>query len=123
MDTRGYQAYKQQAVNTMTRGEMLILLYDELSKRLTRAKFALENHEDVLFTQSVNRSKEIVNYLSETLNFKYPVSRDLKRMYDFFLFELARLEAGKRVDVIADLQSLIKELRDAFDQASRNTNM
>lgn len=123
MDARGYQAYKQQAVNTMTRGEMLILLYDELSKRLTRAKFALGNHEDVLFTQSVTRSKEIVTYLIETLDFKYPVSRDLKRMYDFFLFEIARLEAGKREEIITDLQGLIKELRDTFDQASRNTNL
>ena len=123
MEARGYQAYKQQAVNTMTRGEMLILLYDELSKRLTRAKFAIENHEDVLFTQSVTRSKEIVNYLIQTLNYKYPVSGDLKRMYDFFLYELARLEAGKRVETITELQELVKELRDAFDQAARNTNL
>lgn len=123
MEARGYQAYKQQAVSTMTRGEMLILLYDELSKRLSRAKFALENHEDVLFVQSVTRSKEIVNYLIGTLNYKYPVSGDLKRMYDFFLYEIARLEAGKREETITELQELVKELRDAFDQAARSTNL
>lgn len=123
MDARGYQAYKQQSVNTMTRGEMLILLYDELSKRLTRARFALEKGEDLLFEQSVTRSRDIVNYLIETLNFKYPVSRDLKRMYDFFLYEIARLEAGRNAEVITEIQDLIRELREAFDQASRSTNL
>ena len=30
MDMRGYQHYREDAVNTMTQGELLLLLYDEL---------------------------------------------------------------------------------------------
>ena len=30
MDMKGYQQYKEQSVNTMTQGELLLLLYDEL---------------------------------------------------------------------------------------------
>ena len=29
MDRRGYQQYKEQSVNSMTPGELLLLLYDE----------------------------------------------------------------------------------------------
>ena len=76
----------------MTSGEMLLLLYDELLKRLTRAQVALEDENYDLFNQSVQRSKEIVQYLDFTLNMDYKISYELRRMYEFFLFELD--EAG-----------------------------
>ena len=37
MDMRGYQRYREESINTMTPGELLLLLYDELVKRLTLA--------------------------------------------------------------------------------------
>ena len=45
MNRNGYQQYKEQSVYTMTQGEMLLLLFDELLKRLMRAELAL-NQED-----------------------------------------------------------------------------
>lgn len=44
----GYQQYKQQSVNTMTKGELLILLYDEAVKRLSRAEMALKSNDFLL---------------------------------------------------------------------------
>lgn len=123
MDYRGYQSYKEQSVTTMTKGEMLILLYDEIVKRLTRADFALQKQDFTVFEQSVNRAIDIVRYLIETLNFEYPVSRDLKRMYDYFLFELARLQAGRNSSIIVELQGLVKELRGAFSTAAQQTGV
>ena len=38
MDMRGYQRYREDSLNTMTQGELLLLLYDELIKRLTQAE-------------------------------------------------------------------------------------
>ena len=74
MYQNGYEQYKMQSVNTMTSGEMLLLLYDELLKRLTRAQVALEDENYDLFNQSVQRSKEIVQYLDFTLNMDYKIS-------------------------------------------------
>ena len=54
MYQNGYQQYKMQSVNTMTRGEMLLLLYDELVKRLTKAELALEKEEFDIFDASYN---------------------------------------------------------------------
>lgn len=79
MYQRGYEQYKMQSVNTMTRGEMLLLLYDELIKRLTRAQIALEDKNYDLFDRSVQRSREIVRYLDDTLNMEYHISFELRR--------------------------------------------
>ncbi|WP_349946678.1 flagellar export chaperone FliS [Lacrimispora sp. BS-2] len=119
MNAYGYQNYKAQAVNTMTPGEMLGLLYDELLKRLTRAQLSLEKKDYMLFDQSMQRSVEIVNYLKNTLDLKYEISFELKRMYDFFLYEFSRISAGRNPKVIAEVRPLIVELRDAFKEAQR----
>ncbi|MCI9227157.1 MAG: flagellar export chaperone FliS [Dorea sp.] len=118
MYQNGYQQYKMQSVNTMTRGEMLLLLYDELIKRLTRAQIALESKDYDLFEKSVRRSKEIIQYLDKTLNMEYEISYELRRMYEFFLYELSRLQAGRNSAVIQELKPLVGELRDAFKEAS-----
>ncbi len=110
-----------QSVNTMTHGEMLLLLYDELIKRLTRAQIALEDKNYELFDKSVQRSREIVRYLNKTLNMDYQISYELKRMYEFFLYELSRLQAGRNGAVIQELKPLVTELRDAFREASKTT--
>ena len=94
MYQNGYEQYKMQSVNTMTRSEMLLLLYDELIKRLTRAQIALGDKNYDLFEKSVQRSRDIVHYLDQTLDMEYQISYELRRMYEFFLFELSRLQAG-----------------------------
>ncbi|MFW6679338.1 flagellar export chaperone FliS [Lacrimispora sp. AGF001] len=120
MAVNGYQHYKEQTVNTMTQGEMLNLLYDELLKRLTRSELALENKDYELFEQSAQRSIDIVIYLKDTLNYQYEISSELKRLYDFFLYELNRIKAGRNSAVIAEVRPLIMELRDSFREAQRN---
>ena len=119
MYQNGYEQYKMQSVNTMTRGEMLLLLYDELIKRLTRAQLALDEEDYELFEQAVQRSKDIVHYLDKTLNLDYQISHELRRMYEFFLYELSRLQAGRNSAVIQELKPLVMELRDAFREASK----
>ncbi len=118
----GYQQYKTQSVSTMTASEMLLLLFDELVKRLTRAELALEVGDEQLFNQSVIRSREIVQYLRTTLDRRYAISQELYAMYDFFIFELGRISAGRNPKAIADLKSLVEELREAFREASKTLN-
>lgn len=123
MYQNGYQQYKMQAVNTMTKGEMLLLLYDELIKRLTRAELALEKEDYEVFEASVKRSGEIVQYLKDTLNTEYSISRELQRMYDFFLYEVSRLQASRNKAVIEELRPLVMELRDAFREANKTSGV
>ncbi len=119
MFRNGYEQYKMQSVNTMTRSEMLLLLYDELIKRLTRAQIALGDKNYDLFDRSVQRSRDIVHYLDQTLNMEYQISYELRRMYEFFLFELSRLQAGRNPAVVDELKPLVADLRDAFKEASK----
>ena len=119
MNINGYQQYKQQSISTMTKSEMLILLYDESIKRLALAQIALENKNSEQFEDSVTRTEKIIRYLSSILDRKYAISSDLYRLYDYFLFQLGRLRAGRNKEIIGELKQKISELRDTFKEADR----
>ena len=119
----GYEQYKMQSVNTMTRGEMLLLLYDELLKRLGKAELALKEKQYSVFEQSIQRSRDIVRYLDRTLNMEYPISRQLRRLYEYFLYDISRIQAGRNTAVIKELRDLVEELRDAFREAAKTANV
>ena len=119
MDRRGYQQYKQQSVNSMTPGELLLLLYDELVKRGTIASIALDKADYPTFEAAIDRCVDIVNYLDETLDRQYPISQDLGRMYDYFTYELGRVKIGRNKKELERLRPMLADMRDAFHTAEK----
>ena len=113
----GLQAYKEQAISTMTSGEMLILLYDEIVKRLKKAEILGNNGDFENFETEVKRAQDIVSYLSAVLDRKFEISRNLAQLYDFFNYQMVRLVAGRNTTIIGELIPLVEELRDAYKQA------
>ena len=105
----------------MTQGEMLLLLFDELVKRITRAELALKDQDNVVFEQSLNRAVDIIKYLKQTLNREYAISVQLRALYDFFIYELSRVKASRRQAILDELKPLVEELRDAFRQAEKRS--
>lgn len=121
MDGRGYQQYKEQSINTMTQGELLLLLYDELIKRLTQAELALGRENYPVFEASVQRGMDIVQYLDDTLDRQYEISGNLTQLYEYFIYELGRVKIGRRKDPLTHVKNMAGELRDAFREAQKNS--
>ena len=118
---QGYQGYKEQGINDMTPGELLLLLYDELVKRLVRAGLALDKKDWPLFDASVDRCLDILRYLDDTLDMQYPISRNLNRLYDYFSYELNRVKAGRNKTELDRVKTMVNELRDTFREAHKTT--
>lgn len=118
--SKNAQQYKEQMINTMTQGELLLLLYDELVKRLTQAELALDQKLYPVFEASVQRGMDIVHYLDDTLDRKYPISAELARLYEYFTYELGRAKIGRNKKVLVHTKEKITELRDAFRIAQKD---
>ena len=121
MDMRGYQRYRDESLNTMTQGELLLLLYDELVKRLRQADLEMgkQNYEN--FEKAVDRAVEIIRYLSDTLDHRYPISGNLSRLYEYFCYELSRVKAGRNQEELMRVTRMVSELRDSFRQAEKTS--
>ena len=119
MVTSGYKQYKENSIYTMTKGELLNLVFDEALKRITSAEHSLKNNNFEIFDRDVLRTKEIVKYLSDTLDRKYPISRELYRIYDYLLYTLSRIYSSRSEKLIQDVKPIIAELRSTFKEADR----
>ena len=120
MDMKGFQQYKEQSVNTMTQGELLLLLYDELYKRLSQAELMLDQQNYPVYESSIERAVAIIDYLDSTLDRQYPISANLAQLYEYFTYELGRAKIGRRKEVLSHVKSMVGELRDAFRQAQKS---
>lgn len=121
MDVRGYQHYREESLNTMTQGELLLLVYDELVKRLKLASLELEREHYQNFEGAVDRAVAIIHYLSDTLDRQYPISTNLYRLYEYFCYELSRVKAGRNKTELERVTTMAGELRDSFRQAEKNS--
>ncbi len=120
MNARGYQQqYKAQSLNTMTQGELLLLVLDELVKRLIRGDLALKQKNYALFEESIDRCIMIVRYLDDTLDRKYEISWQLHRLYEFFGYDLNRVKLGRNQEELDRLRPMITDLRDTFREAEQ----
>ena len=125
MDYKGFQEYRtqqEQSINTMTQCELLLLLYDELVKRLVRAELALGKENFTLFEESVDRSLDIIFYLDTTLDHQYEISANLTRLYEFFSYELCRVKAGRNKTELERVKTMVSELRDSFREAQKTSD-
>lgn len=122
MDMHGYQYYREQAVNTMTPGELLLLLYDELVKRLTQAELSLAKEDYPTFDAAVDRSVAIIHYLDDTLDRQYPISAQLTRLYEYFCYELSRVKSGRNKTELERVKRMAGELRESFRTAEKSSS-
>ena len=108
----------------MSSAELLLLLFDESIKRLTRAEYSLKEKDYDDFEDCLQRVNRIVRYLIDILDMDYPISYDLRRIYDYLIFDLSRVRAGRerRQDEIGRIRHILSELREAFDGASKKVN-
>ena len=122
MDMRGYQHYREDSINTMTSGELLLLVYDELVKRLTQAELALAKEDYPTFESAVDRAVQIIHYLDDTLDRQYEISQQLTRLYEFFCYELSRVNSGRNKTELERVKRMVSELRESFRTADKNTS-
>ena len=108
----------------MSGGEQLLLLFDETLTRLTRAEYSLNDKNYADFDDCITRTSRIVRYLLEILDMEQPISRDLRRIYNYLVYDLSMVKAGRerRQDEIGRIRHILSELRDAFAQASKQVN-
>ncbi len=116
-----YNSYNNQAILTMTPGELLIKLFDEAIKRMNLAIMYIDEQETVKAHNALIRSQLIVKHLNDTLQKDFSFSGDLAKLYDFILSKLQEANIKKDKDIINEILPLLTELRETFAECDRLT--
>lgn len=119
MNANPYQTYKQQTVLTMTPGQILLYVYDELIKQINFAKLGFQDNDINVINRSLQKSQKIIHVLQSTLNQDYSISKNLNDLYDYFNYVLINTNIKKNADGLDDVLSMVVELRETFAEADK----
>lgn len=113
-----YQQYKSQSIQTLTRGELVVKLFDEASKQVSIAIF-LAASDSVRSYNSIVKAQRIIKELRNSLDMKYAISIELNDIYIFLIDQLNIANGNKDVEMLKQLLAIIDDLKDSFKQAEK----
>ena len=115
--------YKQQSINTMSKGEQLVTLLNEALKNLHYGSLMLKDKNYATAQKCTEKSKNIFSYLSSVLDWNYEVTNDLYQLYYFFNQQIIKAEVKRDAAVLDDLVPLVEKMRDTWEEAEKLSHM
>ena len=112
--------YQEQSVSTMSKGDQLILLYDELIKSLKHASILFGQGQNEQAKKRTAKAKNIVNYLYAVLDDQYALSAKLKQIYSHLLSQIIKANVSADGTPLEALVPTVQGLRDAWAQAEKS---
>ncbi len=120
MAANPYQQYKTQSVMTMTQGEMLLKLYEEVLKQLRFGVKYIDVEPNISKRNtSLQKAQKIINHLRMTLNFDYEISNNLNALYEFFLKCIIEANLKNKSKPLTDIIPLVQDLYEAYTEAEK----
>lgn len=114
-----YQQYKSQSLETLTKGEIVVKLFEEASKQISMGIFFANNGNAPKSFSSIVKAQKIIQTLNFSLDKKYEISSQLGDMYLFLHQKLAEANTNKDVSLMREILSLVDDLKDTFRQAEK----
>ncbi|MDR0323114.1 MAG: flagellar export chaperone FliS [Treponema sp.] len=125
--------YKETTIKTAGQGQLIVMLYEEAVKQLTKAIELLElnnlHKKDPGRIEQINKAvmktEEILTELMVSLDFENggEISKNLFSLYTWFNRELIEANISKDIDRITTVKDMLSDLKNTWSKvASQNTN-
>lgn len=112
------ERYQEQAIGTLSQGELIVRLYDEIIKNLKYASSLFP--KDAAAAQKCTRKcRNILNYLMVILDGKYNLSARLGKIYSHMISEIILTEATGETSHIDAIVPQLEDLRGAWAEAEK----
>lgn len=99
--------------------QLCVILYEILLDYLEEAKTAHVQGKREEFRAALDKSRGAVSQLLQSVQAGQPISDNLRELYAFSLGEIAKADAGNRVEPLESVQDCMKKLHDAYEQISK----
>jgi len=116
-DLSPYSQYKAASVQTLTPGELVVLMYEEAAASVNRAVFFINGKKLSSAHESIMRAEKIVLYLAEILDFRYPISSELSSLYEYIHSLLVDANIRKDAKALSEAARVLTELKETWRQA------
>ena len=110
------QQLLQKQIETASKGELTLMLYEGGVKFLNQAVVALEKNDIIKANNLIIRVEDIVRELQITLNHKYEISKQLDVLYGQIHDLLVEANMQKDVELLNVVLGMFREMRDTWKE-------
>lgn len=117
-----YQESKRYAIESLSKGEVVIKLFEEAEKQVKMASILIERESFAKSYNAIAKTQKIITSLNLSLDMQYPISIELNEMYSFIFDKLGEANVNRDVQLLKDLLALITDLKDSFKEVEKISN-
>lgn len=117
------EKYQQQAIGTMSKGELIIRLYDEVIKNLKYVSTLFSQNNGDAARKCLEKCRKILNYMTVILDGKYDLSKRLSSIYSFAVGQIILTDATGDTSHIEAIIPQLEDLRSAWAEAEKKTRV
>ncbi|PZD97842.1 flagellar export chaperone FliS [Paenibacillus sambharensis] len=115
------QKYQQSSVQTASRGQLIIMLYDGAIRFTRQGIAAIEESNIQATNHNLQRTQTIIHELVACLDMKYPIAQNLVLVYEYMLRRLIEANIKKKKEPAEEVLSYLLELKEAWVQAAKSS--
>ena len=113
------KAYGNNRIETATPAELTLMLCEGAVKFCNIAIVALEKKDYEKTNTNIQKCRNIIVELTSTLNTKYPVAEDFKRMYDYIFALLTDANINKDMELLERALEELRGMRDVWKEVMK----
>ena len=98
--------------------QMIVILYDMVLEYLKDSLESLEKEEFKEFKWNIERAKDCIDELLNSLNFNYEIAGILRGLYFFYKRELATAAVHNQKEKVLPVMEMIQELKESYEKIS-----
>ncbi|WP_028589700.1 flagellar export chaperone FliS [Paenibacillus massiliensis] len=118
MITPNYQQqYLKTKVETASPGDLTLLLYEELYRKLNMAKMHMVKNQEAEMLERVHGARAILYELLGTLNHDYEIAGQLRELYQFYLSQLNEFAVNKQPEMLDSVIEFAKGFAETWKKA------
>ena len=123
MNNNAALAYKNNAINTASPGDLTLLLYEGAIKFCNIAIMAIEKKDFDKAHTNIIKAQSIIIEFRSTLNFDYPIAKDFDVAYDCIYERLLQANIKKDVVLLEEALGFIRDMRDTWKEVIKRTKV
>lgn len=118
----GLGAYKKTSINTASKEQILLMLYQAAIKNCKKAIEAIDAKEIATKGEHIGKLQDIVIELNSSLDFEVggDVAKELSSLYDFILFSSTQANIKMDKEPLNGCLSVLETLYDGWQQAIKS---
>jgi flagellar protein FliS len=114
-----YAQYNNNKILTATPAELTLMLYEGAIKFCNIAEEAIDSGDVQKAHKNIIKTQKIIDYLRQTLDMKYGVSKDFENIYKYLSQRLIEANIKKDKAILEEINTHLRSVRDTWKEVMR----